>query len=104
MLERLQSIDPKIIGWCVVLTFMIMLGLLIFYIPRTKDLIKLRKENKELKAAKDYAIEQWAIDLLNNNRKVSDYEAIAKNEKNKANRANKKAEVFAELCDKMRGL
>ena len=98
----IQSIDPNILGIAIIVTMVAFLFMMIVYIPRIEKLRKLENEKKQYKSERDYAVEQWSISMISENRQKDKILKDLKNTEGRKNQYSKIAKTMAEAYDKVK--
>lgn len=99
----IQSIDPNILGIAIIVMMVAFLFMMIVYIPRIEKLRELERDKKRYKAERDYAVEQWSIAMVSNNRQKDKMLQDLKDAENRKGQFSKISKKMAEAYDKLKG-
>lgn len=98
-----QSVDPTLLAIAVIVMFVAFIIMMVIYVPRIEKLRQLERDKKRYKAERDYAVEQWSIAMVSNNRQKDKILNDLKNAENRKNQFSKISKQMAEAYDKLKG-
>ena len=100
----IDKINPNLLIIAFIVLFVGGIVLLLYYIPRSDELVKLRRENKGLKQKYNNVVNELCVELIKSGKSEEDVKRIVDKEQAKTRQANKRSKTFAATCDKLRGI
>lgn len=95
-------IDPTVLAIAVIIAMAAFIIMMFIYIPPVEKVRKLERKAEELKASRDYVIEQWSIAMIAGKAEKEKILQDLKNTEGRKCQLSKIAKTMAEAYDKLR--